>query len=190
MPTLRRRVFFTAAILFVSILLIALPAAAQRRDYLTDDEIELVRDAQEIDVRIDILTTAIDRRFEAMKIALPAIPARKLDEKWGAAPTGTRLELLMDVKRLLQKAIDDIDDVAEHKPRVPEDGPLTEKQKKKEAQRFPTAVKHLAASAERYRSALKGMVEQVADPLERGTILDSIDFCDQIIEAAVSLPKT
>lgn len=190
MPTLRRRVFFTAAILFVSILLIALPAAAQRRDYLTDDEIELVRDAQEIDVRIDILTTAIDRRFEAMKIALPAIPARKLDEKWGAAPTGTRLELLMDVKRLLQKAIDDIDDVAEHKPRVPEDGPLTEKQKKKESQRFPTAVKHLAASAERYRSALKGMVEQVADPLERGTILDSIDFCDQIIEAAVSLPKT
>jgi hypothetical protein len=177
-------------LLFIAFSFAVNKAAAQRRDYLTPDEVELVRDAQEIDLRVSVLTTAIDRRFEAMKISLPTIPGKKLDEKWGPAPTGSRLELLADVKGLLQKAVDDIDDVAEHKPRVPEDGPVSEKQKKKDAERFPNAVRQLASSAERYRTALKATGENTNDPHERGVIMDSIDLCDQIIEAAGTLPKT
>src|SRR4051794_38885899 len=165
-------------------------AIAQRRDYLTPDEVELVRDAQDIDLRVSVLTTAIDRRFEAMKISIPTAPSRKLDEKWGPSPTGSRLELLADIKGLLQKAVDDIDDVAEHKPRVSEDGPVSEKQKKKDADRFPNAVRQLASAADRYRNALKTTGENTNDPHERGVIMDSIDLCDQIIEAAGTLPKT
>ena len=35
-------------------------AEAQRRDYLTDDEVEIVRDAQQNHLRIAVLTHAID----------------------------------------------------------------------------------------------------------------------------------
>ena len=56
-------VLFLALIVFV-----AIPASAQRRDYMTDPEIELIRDNQDIDKRIDVLTKMIDRRFSAMGI--------------------------------------------------------------------------------------------------------------------------
>ena len=41
---------------------------AQRRDYMTEAEIEVVRDSQDIDLRIDTLTKMIDRRFAALGI--------------------------------------------------------------------------------------------------------------------------
>src|SRR4029078_6627383 len=51
-------------------------SAQSRRDYMTDAEIELVRDAQDIDARIDVLTKMIDRRFAVLKLDVggPKIP--------------------------------------------------------------------------------------------------------------------
>ena len=46
------------------------PALAQNRDYLTDEEIEMVRDTEEIDKRIDVLIRCIDRRFAVLKIGV------------------------------------------------------------------------------------------------------------------------
>ena len=173
-----------AALVFV-FTIFASHSNAQRRDYMTDAEIELVRDAQEIDRRIEVLTIAIDRRLEALQLA--AAP-NKLDEAWGDAPKGSRLELLMDVKRLLQKAIDDIDDVAAHKSRVFEERKLSDKEKKKESARFPTAFRQLAAAAQRYRAILGAQAEKVSDRMERAQVIDSIELCDQIIEAAAGQP--
>ena len=190
MPTAFFRTLAFCLILTIVALIQATEASAQRRDYMTDEEIELVRDAQEIDLRINVLITAIDRRFEALKVSFPENQNRKLDEKWGALPTGSRIELLNDIKRLLQKAIDDIDDVASHKERVYEEGKLTDKQKKKETERFPNAVRNLAAAARRYQPALRSLGEKADEPLERGPILDSLDFCEQIIEASANLPKS
>ena len=42
--------------------------SAQRRDFLTDEEIEIVRDAQDIDARIDVLVKMMDRRFGVLGI--------------------------------------------------------------------------------------------------------------------------
>jgi hypothetical protein len=184
------RIIAIGTILLSTVFLFSNDASAQRRDYMTDEEIELVRDAQEIDLRIDVLTTAIDRRFEALKVSFPELQKKKSDERWGAPPTGSRIQLLDDIKRLLQKAIDDIDDVASHKERVTEDKPLTDKQKKKEVERFPTAVRHLAAAAQRYQQALRSLDEKASDPIERGPILASLDFCEQIIEAVGNLGKS
>src|SRR5690349_14570565 len=90
---------FTA--IFCIALFFPLAADAQkRRDYLTEEEIELVRDAQEIDLRIMVLTKAIDRRFAVLNNRTP-----KEKEEWGALPKGTRVELLIDIEKLLQKAI-------------------------------------------------------------------------------------
>jgi hypothetical protein len=174
--------FSKIGLLLLPLLLVSLSisAHAQRRDYLTDEEVELVRDAQQIDLRIGILTMAIDRRLGVLKIGA-ASDTKKYGEKWGQPPTGSRLELLTDVKALLQKAIDDIDDASSHESENPEN--------KVNGILFPKAVRTLASAAERYRPALKSALDTATDEKEKGPILASIDFCNQIVEASAKLPK-
>ncbi|HTK25262.1 MAG TPA: hypothetical protein VL327_01785, partial [Pyrinomonadaceae bacterium] len=43
--------------------------------------------------------------------------------------------------------------------------------------------------AERYRPAFRSALDSAKDEKEKGIILASIDFCDQIIEASAKLPK-
>jgi hypothetical protein len=186
------RRLLTLAVFSGAFFIFARSADAQRRDYLTDSEIELVRDAQEIDSRVSVLTKAIDRRFSVLGIIIPngGIPPKEGD-KWGPAPTGTRLELFLDIKRLLQKAVDDVDDVAAHRTAEPvkPSSPSEEKDRKRQLARFPNAVHLLASSAANYRAALGSVVDKSTDDKERGPVLDSIDLCDQIIAAAANLPK-
>ena len=175
------RVSKTAAF-FLPLLIVLLTVSAfgQRRDYLSDSEVELVRDAQQIDLRIDVLTMAIDRRMIALDLA-GEDKSKKFGEKWGDAPVGTRLELLTDVKMLLQKAIDDIDDASSHESENSEN--------KVTGTLFPKAVRTLAAAAERYRPMFRSAIDTTKDDKEKGIILASIDFCDQVIEASAKLPK-
>jgi hypothetical protein len=155
------------------------------RDYMTDDEIELVRDAQDIDQRIDVLTKMIDRRFAALKIDVGgATITSKETSKWGPAPTGTQIELLDDIKRLIEKGIDDIDNTAMHPVDYAADKSRSEKQKAKDAQRFPGAVRNLAAAARRYEPPLKTLADNTTDEKEKGLILAALDFCDEIIAAS------
>ena len=97
--------------------------------------------AQEIDQRIDVLTHAIDRRFAVLKIEVggPRIP-QKESEKWGAAPQGTRLDLLLDIKHILQKAIDDIDTLYERPNSAILPDPTEKKDAKGFKDLFPTLV--------------------------------------------------
>lgn len=160
-------------------------ANAQRRDYMTDAEIELVRDAQEIDRRIAVLTRAIDRRFAVLKIDVgPEQTKADKDSDWGEPPTGSRTELLSDIKKLLQKAIDDIDNVAAH----PSAAPPKTKEERHEAERFPKAMRALAAAAARYLPAFRSELDRTEVELDKGPLLDSIDFCQQIIEASGKIP--
>src|SRR5688500_14541362 len=89
---------------FLFIFLIPVEAPAQRRDYMTEPEIELVRDAQDIDQRIEVLTKMIDRRFAVLGLEVGGWrPTAKEQEKWGVVVTGSRSELLSDIRNLLQK---------------------------------------------------------------------------------------
>lgn len=174
-------IFLVFAVVFVVFATVS-DLAAQRRDYLTESEIELVRDAQSIDLRVDVLTKMIDRRFTAAGIDAGGWKEpTKASEKWGDAPRGTRLQLLTDIRQLLQKAVDDIDDVAEHDPNA-----LT--QNKMSGKLFPKAVRNLAAASQRYLAVLRPLAEKTNDERERGSILTSIELCEQIIEAAGKLP--
>jgi len=161
---------------------------AQARDYLTDEEVELVRDAQQIDKRVDVLIHAIDRRFSALKIDVGA-PPHKEGADWGAAPEGTRLQLLYDIKRILQKAIDDIDNLSGR----PSSMVVEEGDKKHPPPSFndvfPKAVRSLAAAAERYKIPLKKELDVKSDGAEKGSILDALDMCGEITVAAEKLPK-
>ena len=167
------------------------PVASAQRDYFTAEEIELIRDAQEIDHRIDILVHAIDRRFAALKLEVASPKRPKKDEAWGELPTGTRLELLYDVKRILQKAIDDIDSLSERpNSAVVYVDPADPKEKKSKgfAELFPKAVRDLAAAAKRYGPVLKAELDKKNDKGETGSILDSLEMCDEIIAAVAKLP--
>lgn len=172
----------TAVLAILTILSISQATAGQRRDFVSEEEAELIREAQEIDLRIEMLTKFIDRRLAAAGIAghqwsLP----KKHSEKWGAEPTGTRTELLSDVRRLLQKMIDDIDDIASRTSTSTEGNEVGGKL-------FPKAVRTLASAATRYKPILEGELGKSQTHAERGLILQSIDFCDQIVEAAKQMP--
>ncbi|HLA95678.1 MAG TPA: hypothetical protein VK612_08150, partial [Pyrinomonadaceae bacterium] len=170
-------------ILAVSVLsLFASPSQAQRRDFVTEPESELIREFQEIDFRIEALTKFIDRRLAAAGIpghtwVLP----KKNAELWGEEPKGTKLELLYDIKRLLQKSIDDIDDIASRTSNAIEENNTGGKL-------FPKAVRNLATAAARYKPIFQAELEKTKADKERGLLLDSIEFCNQITEAAANLP--
>ncbi len=173
MKNIKTNIIFTFlfALLFITIALP--PANAQKRDYMTDAESELVREAQEIDRRMDVLVKMIDRRFAVMNNE--TLKAEKNQEKWGETPKGTRLELLSDISKLLQKAIDDIDDVAAHNRM---DGKL-----------FPNAMRILADASNKYLPKLKAVYDQTPDEKEKGLIIGATEFCQQIIEASTKVPK-
>ncbi|MGE3465576.1 MAG: hypothetical protein AB7J13_01470 [Pyrinomonadaceae bacterium] len=174
----------------VALFLTAAPTSAQR-DYLTPEEVELIRDAQQIDNRIEILTTAIDRRFEVLNLNVGATKRVKKTksgdkEEWGAMPTGTRFELLLDIKRILQKSIDEIDNLADRPNALTIDP--DEKKPKSFEELFPKAVRSLADAAKRYAPVLKGELDKNNDPGEKGSVLDSLEMCSQIIDSVNRLP--
>ena len=167
-----------------------LPSTAMaQRDYFTAEEIELVRDAQRIDDRINLLTKIIDRRFDALKVDVHGAKiSAKEQDKWGVLPESSRFQLLLDIKRILQKAIDDIDSLAER----PDSGILPDPDDKKAkstfAELFPKAVRALGTAAQRYQPALKAELDKPNPGSEKGSILDSLEFCDQIVAAVSKLP--
>lgn len=172
---------------------------AQVRDYFTEAEIELVRDANEIDKRIDVLTKAIDRRFLVIEKDTSQDKQVKKDEgKWGELPSGTRAELLSDIARILQKAIDDIDDLVARKEmneklkkgEVKDDlDKITQSILRKNDERFPMAVHNLADAARRYLPKLESLGNGEIDQRERGAIDRSVESCEAIIEASDRVPK-
>lgn len=160
-----------------------------QRDYFTAEEIEMIRDAQKIDDRINLLTKIIDRRFAALKVEVGGAKiSPKEAEKWGTLAEASRHELLLDIKRILQKAIDDIDSLAERPESAILPEPDNKKAKQSFADLFPKAVRSLAASAKRYQPALKAELDRPNDNSEKGSVLASLEFCDQIIAAVAKLP--
>ena len=164
---------------FLTLLLTAccslLTVQAQRRDHLTEKEIELVRDAQQIDHRIEVFVKAIDRRFLVLNnVASQAKQNEKDSDKWGELPTGTRQQLLIDIEKLLDEAISKIDDVAARDMK---------------SDFFPIAVHTLADGANRFLPQLKTQMDKSTDQKERGAIIGAIEYCNQIIEASAKVKR-
>src|SRR3954467_1596405 len=89
-------------------------AAAQKREHLTPEEIELVRDNQELDLRTGVFIKAAERRLLA--VTNPAESAKNAPlekEKWGEV-LGSRVQLIYDISKILDEAVVNVDDAAEH----------------------------------------------------------------------------
>lgn len=98
---------------------LAAPVAAQRREHLTPEEIELVRDNQELDARTGVFIKAAERRLlAATNPAESEKNAPKEKEKWGELK-GTRTQLFYDISKILEEAVVNVDDVAGRNPESP-----------------------------------------------------------------------
>jgi hypothetical protein len=189
MKTVSHHCWYLPLLSIVFLSVASMAVQGQQRDYLTDDEIELVRDAQQIDLRIRILTRAIDRRFAVLGIAPGTDTPKDKSNSWGPAPTGTRIELLDDIKRIIQKAVDDIDNLAERPDSIVVEAPTKKEKPKKYEDVFPPAVHILAAAAKRYEPLLKKELEVTKDERERGILIQSGELCEEIIASESRLPS-
>jgi hypothetical protein len=181
MHSLKPFLFAFAAALF-ALCSLATDARSQRRDFVNDQEAELIREYQEIDRRIEVLMKFIDRRLAAAGIPGHNWTVPKNIELWGEEPKGARHELLYDVKRILQKAVDDIDDIASRETSAIEGN-------EKSGKLFPKAVRNLASGANRFKPIFQAELANTTNEKEKGVLYDSIELCDQIVEAAANLPK-
>jgi len=149
--------------------------AAQARDHLTEQEVELVKDAQILDKRIEVFIKAADRRMLVLSgaAATSAQQSKKDAELWGALPTGTRAELIGDIARIFDEAITNIDDVSSRD----EKNPLIHK-----------ALRNLAAAATRIVGQLKPLQPQLKGDSELSTFDQLVENAESIIQAANKLP--
>ena len=161
---------------FVAILLLCSAALGfQDREHLTPQEIDLVKDSQILDKRIDIFIKAADRRLLALSgtDATSAKQLKKDSESWGELPLGTRAELIGDIARIFDEAITNIDDVSERD----ENNPLIAK-----------ALRKLAAAASRIVEQLKPAEAQAKSDAELNSFDQLTENAESILQAANKLP--
>jgi hypothetical protein len=152
------RYFFMIAM----VLLFTPLSRAQERDHLTEKEVDLVRETQIIDARIDVFIKAADRRI--LVLTTPnATQKKKEEEMWGPLPMGSRAELLIDFRRILSEAMEKLDDSAERN----RSNPLLSK-----------ALDKLKAAATRQIVALKALAPQMTEKREQRALLEAIDEAD------------
>jgi hypothetical protein len=144
---------------------------ADSRDYLTPQEVELVKDAQELDKRIDVFIKAAERRLLVLTEPNAASNAQvQKDAKvWGELPKGTRTELMMDISNILDEAITNIDDVGARDAKNP---------------LVPKALKNLASAANRFKPQLVALAEKSQDINERRAVEQVMAHIEEILSAA------
>jgi hypothetical protein len=101
----------------------------QTRDHLTEEEADRVREAQILDLRMDVFTFAADRRLLVLNNP-NAVQKKKEEEIWGPLPKGTRLELITDIRKIYSEAMEKIDDASERSKSDPVLAKALEKLKK------------------------------------------------------------
>ena len=168
-PKPLRNITVSLLLAFCACLSLAATVTAQKREHLTPEEIELVRDNQELDARTKVFIAAAERRLLAVtNPAESAKNAPKEKEKWGEVK-GTRVQLFYDISKILDEAVVNVDDVAEHNPQ----SPLL----RKSLFLLAEATTRMLPELSKLREAAESEAE--ADQLER-----ALETASQITEAA------
>jgi len=151
--------------------------AHQAREHLTPEEIELIKDAQLLDKRIDVFIKAADRRMLVLSSGGPETATtkqlKKDSEAWGELPKGSRAELIGDIARIFDEAITNIDDVSSRD----EKNPLIQK-----------SLRKLAAAASRIIELLKPVEAQAKAEEELSSFDQLAENAESILQAANKLP--
>ena len=160
--------------LFIS-LFVGFSAQAQSRDHLTQQEVDLVKEAQILDKRIDVFIKAVERRMMVINnsAAANAKQLKKDSERWGELPTGSRAELVSDIARIFDEAITNIDDVSSRDER----NPLIAK-----------SLRKLAQTVNSIMAQLKPLSTEAKSDAEIASFELLNEDAQSILEAATRLP--
>lgn len=152
-------------------------ATLQKRDHLTQQEIDLVKEAQLLDKRIEVFVKATERRLLVIGGATPnasnAKQLKKDSERWGELPTGSRAELVLDIARILDEAITNIDDVSARDERNP---------------LIPKALRKLAQAVNTIMTQLKPLAAEAKSDAEVASFELLSEDAHSILEAVNKLP--
>jgi sugar diacid utilization regulator len=160
---------YAALVCAALLLLLSAPAHARQREHLTEQEIELVRDNQELDKRTDVFIHAAERRLLAATNPEEAAKQQaKEKEKWGEVK-GTRAELFYDISKILDEAVTNVDDSAQHNP----DSPLLRK-----------SLYKLSEAAGRIEPQLAKLRQGAQEESEADQLDRAIETAQEILDAA------
>jgi len=150
-------------------------ATAQQRDHLTEKEVDLVKEAQALDKRIDVFIKAAERRMMVINNSADANAKqlKKDSERWGELPTGSRAELVSDIAKILDEAITNIDDVSARDERNPLIG---------------KALRKLAQTVNAMMAQLKPLAAEAKSEAEIASFELLNEDAQSILEAANKLP--
>ncbi|MDT7687878.1 MAG: hypothetical protein QOE46_637 [Acidobacteriota bacterium] len=160
--------FLFGLCVFVSFSARSTPAQG-RREHLTPEEIELVRDNQALDARTGVFIKAAERRMLAITNPEEAARAAAKDkEKWGELK-GTHEQFFYDIGKILDEAVTNIDDSATHNP----DSPLL----RKSLYMLSQATAQLVPELTKLRAGVQS--ESEADQLDR-----ALETAQEVSDAA------
>ena len=150
-------------------------AAAQQRDHLTEKEVDLVKEAQALDKRVDVFIKAAERRMMVINnsAGANAKQLKKDSERWGELPTGSRAELVADIAKILDEAITNIDDVSARDERNPLIG---------------KSLRKLAQTVNAMMAQLKPLAAEAKSEAEIASFELLNEDAQSIVEAANKLP--
>ena len=148
---------------------------AAQRDHLTPQEVDLVKEAQILDKRIDVFIKAAERRLMVINnsAAANAKLLKKDSERWGELPTGSRAELVGDIARIFDEAITNIDDVSARDERNP---------------LVPKSLRKLATAVNTIMGQLKPLSTEAKSDAEVASFEMLNEDAQSILEAANKLP--
>lgn len=172
MSRFQRSIFPTLclALFSSSVLFVTSKAQTDKRDHLTEQEADLVREYQEIDKRTEIFIKAAERRL--LVLTNPnATQKKKEEETWGPLPQGTKLELLQDYKHILEEAEEKLDD---WNNRGGKDNLL------------PKALNKFKDAATRHIAQLRAFAPQLTDKREQRALAEAIEEAETVTKASTN----
>ncbi|HEV2914701.1 MAG TPA: hypothetical protein VGX92_15595 [Pyrinomonadaceae bacterium] len=151
------------------------PSSSARRDSLTEQEVERVREAQALDKRTEVFVKAMERRILALTDpnAATSKQAQQDAEKWGEFPKGTRTELLSDIARILDEAVTNIEDVGSRDSR---------------SRLIPKSLRILARASTGFLPQLTALRDRMKDEGELSALEKVLENVQEIVAAADRLP--
>lgn len=153
---------------------VATASRAVQREHLTAQEIERVRDNQELSKRTDVFIKAAERRLLALTDpAAAARQAQKDSELWGDLAASQRPQLIADLAKILEEAVTNIDDTA---------------LKTQNKSLLTKSLNKLSQAAARFLPQLAAMRERTPDENERNQLELAIETAEEIIAAATKHP--
>jgi hypothetical protein len=158
------------ALISSGVMFAASQAQTDKRDHLTEQEVDLVREFQEIDKRTEVFIKAAERRLLVL-VDPNAVQKKKEEEVWGPLPKGTKLELLQDYKHILEEAEEKLDD---WNNRGGNDKLL------------PKALSKFKEAATRHITQLRALAPQLTDKREQRALAEAIEEAEIVTKASTN----